>query len=39
VGWPTFDGKFVNQLRLKEEWWAYWKTYRELVGDDFVAKT
>ncbi len=29
VGWPTFDGKFMNYPKFKHEWRAYQQT---LVG-------
>ncbi len=38
VGWPTFNGKFVNHLWFKKEWCAYRRTYHNIVGDYLVAK-
>jgi hypothetical protein len=38
MGWPTLDRKFVNCSQFEKEWWAYRRTYHNLVGYDLVAK-
>jgi hypothetical protein len=39
AGWPEFEGKFINYLQFKKEWWAYRRTYHEIVLDSLVAKS
>jgi hypothetical protein len=27
AGWPEFDGKYINYLWFKKEWWTYRRIY------------
>jgi hypothetical protein len=37
-GWPTFDGRYANYPRFKQEWRAYRETYHSAVNNDLAAK-
>jgi hypothetical protein len=39
VGWPSFDGRFVNYTKFKREWRACQQTFHAMMGNDLAAKT
>jgi hypothetical protein len=39
LGWPTFDGKYMNYTMFKKEWCAYLQTHQNLMGYNLMAKT
>ncbi len=38
IGWPVFNGRYVEYPRFRKEWWAYRRSYHGHVKDELACR-